>query len=429
MIKRFSLYGFLKNQRYFEPFIILFFLDRGLSFTQIGFLIAFRELFINIMEVPSGAIADLCGRRRSMILSFAAYIIAFAVFGFSRVYWHFFIAMAFFAIGEAFRTGTHKAMIFTWLRLEGRSAEKTKVYGYTRSWSKIGSAVSVVLATAFVLVMNDYAYVFFFSIIPYIIGVLNFLTYPKELEGQPEKGLSLRRVLAVLWESIRASMVVRRLRRLIVESMAFEGVFKATADYLQPVLKNAALLLPILIAWEDTRRSAVLVGVVYFILYLVSAYASRSSHRVTRYAGGEEGGSRLLWKVVFLLYLALIPLLFLGYYYVAIIGFIGLYVVQNFWRPILISRFEDYATEAAGATVLSIESQAKSVSTMVVAPVLGVLVDLVRAQNLGGEFWPVATVAAIIALLILATPLKEGGGRGKKAAGVTGSSLQDDIVD
>jgi len=223
--------------------------------------------------------------------------------------------------------------------------------------------------------------------------------------------------------------VVRRLRRLIVESMAFEGVFKATADYLQPVLKNAALLLPILIAWEDTRRSAVLVGVVYFILYLVSAYASRSSHRVTRYAGGEEGGSRLLWKVVFLLYLALIPLLFLGYYYVAIIGFIGLYVVQNFWRPILISRFEDYATEAAGATVLSIESQAKSVSTMVVAPVLGVLVDLVRAQNLGGEFWPVATVAAIIALLILATPLKEGGGRGKKAAGVTGSSLQDDIVD
>ncbi|TFH33821.1 MAG: MFS transporter, partial [Dehalococcoidia bacterium] len=70
MLWRFSLYGFLKNQRYFEPFIILFFLQRGLSFTQIGFLIGFRELFINLAEIPSGAIADLFGRRRCMMLSF-----------------------------------------------------------------------------------------------------------------------------------------------------------------------------------------------------------------------------------------------------------------------------------------------------------------------------------------------------------------------
>ena len=102
MIKRFSLYGFLKNQRYFEPFIILYFLQQGLSFTQIGFLIAFRELAINIMEVPSGAIADLFGRRRSMILSFLSYIIAFSIFGLCKDYWHFYIAMFFFAIGEAF---------------------------------------------------------------------------------------------------------------------------------------------------------------------------------------------------------------------------------------------------------------------------------------------------------------------------------------
>ena len=102
MLARFSLYGFLKNQRYFEPFIILFFLDKGLSFTQIGFLIGFRELAINLMEIPSGAVADLFGRRRSMMLSFVAYIISFTVFGFSQVYWHLFIAMFFFSIGEAF---------------------------------------------------------------------------------------------------------------------------------------------------------------------------------------------------------------------------------------------------------------------------------------------------------------------------------------
>jgi len=414
MIKRFSLYGFLKNQRYFEPFIVLFFLQQGLSFTQIGFLVGFRELLVNLMEIPSGAVADLFGRRRSMLLSFASYIISFAIFGFSQVYWHFFVAMFFFAVGEAFRTGTHKAMIFTWLRIEERLDEKTKVYGYTRSWSKIGSAVSTVLAVALVLLTNNYAYVFFFAIIPYIGGLVNFMTYPKELEGQPGEKVGIRDVAVHLWECIRLSVVVRQLRRLIVESMSFEGVYKAVQDYLQPIVKNMALLLPIFITWGDTRRSAVMIGVVYVILYLVSAYASRSSHRLANYAGGEERCGRLLWKVVFAIYVALIPLLFFGYYYIAVIGFIALALLQNFWRPVLISRFDAFASETQGATVLSIESQAKSVSTMVVAPILGVAVDFVQSQSLGGEFWPVATIAAIVALVILLTPLK-GKNNGKPA--------------
>ena len=317
--------------------------------------------------------------------------------------------MFFFAVGEAFRTGTHKAMIFTWLRVEGRLNEKTKVYGYTRSWSKIGSAVSTVLAVAFVLLTNNYTYVFFFAIIPYLAGLINFVTYPKELEGQSGEEVGIRDVAAHLWECIRAALVIKRLRRLIVESMSFEGVYKAVESYLQPVVKNMALLLPIFIAWGETRRSAIMIGVVYVILYLVSAYASRNSYRITGHAGGEEGGSRVLWKVVFILYIALIPLLFFGYYYVAVIGFIALSLFQNFWRPILISRFDAYATEAKGATVLSIESQAKSVSTMIIAPILGVAVDFARGQSLGGEFWPVAAIAAVVALLILLTPLREKG--------------------
>ncbi|HEY91305.1 MAG TPA: MFS transporter [Dehalococcoidia bacterium] len=409
MIKRFSLYGFLKNQRYFEPFIILFFLQQGLSFTQIGLLIGFRELLINIMEIPSGAVADLYGRRRSMVFSFSSYIISFAVFGFSQDYWHFFVAMFFFAIGDAFRTGTHKSMIFTWLRIEGRLDEKTQVYGYTRSWSKIGSAVSTVLAVVLVLLTNNYTFVFFIAIIPYVIGLINFMTYPKELEGRPDAEAGLNTLVVHLWKCMKEALVIPPLRRLIVESMSFEGVHKAVDSYLQPVIRNMALLIPVFVGMGETRRAAIMVGVVYVILYLLSAYASRNSYRLTGFAGGEEKGSRMLWKAIFLIYIGLIPLLFFEYYYVAIIGFIALSVLQNFWRPILISRFDAFATETQGATILSIESQAKSVSTMVVAPVLGVLVDLVRGQGLGGEFWPVAIIAAVVALLILLTPMKKKG--------------------
>jgi len=402
MIRRFSLYGFLKNQRYFEPFIILFFLQQGLSFTQIGLLIGFRELFVNLLEVPSGALADLYGRRRCMVFSFVAYVASFAIFGLSQTYWHLFPAMFLFAVGEAFRTGTHKAMIFTWLRLQGRESEKTKIYGYTRSWSKLGSALSTVLATVFVLLTNNYTYVFYYSIIPYALGLINLMTYPKELEGQPTEAVSLRDIVSHLRETIRDAVRLPRLRRLVLESMGFEGVFKAVADYLQPVLRSLALALPVLVTLGDIQRSAVLVGVVYSLLYLGSSYASRRSHDIAGYMGGEESGSRLLWRVVLVAYVAMTPLLFFEYYYVAVVGFMLLYVVQNIWRPMLIGRFETFATETHGATVLSIESQAKSLSTMIVAPLLGLAVDSVTGSGPGGSFWPVTAVAAIIALAVLA---------------------------
>ncbi|MCD6486760.1 MAG: MFS transporter [Syntrophobacterales bacterium] len=403
MLARFSIYGFLKNQRYYEPFIILLFLERGFSFTQIGLLVAFREICINIFEVPSGAMADMYGRRRCMMMSFTAYIISFALFGFVRIYMHFFAAMFFFAIGEAFRTGTHKAMIFTWLRLQGRTDEKTRVYGYTRSWSKLGSAASIIIATLFVIFTESYSSVFYLSIVPYLLGLVNFMYYPIELEGHVRKGAALRDVLDDLWTTLRTSMKTRHLRRLIAESMAFEGVFNAARDYLQPVIKSMALALPLFLYMENTRRSAIIVGIIYFILHLLSAWASRKSHRITRYAGGEEQGASLIWKSVLFIYLLLTAVLYLKWYYMAIGGFVALYVMQNLWRPILISRFDEYATEAHGATVLSVESQAKSLSTILVAPLLGIAVDYVSVHGFVGEFWPVGAVGAVIALIMLAT--------------------------
>ena len=114
MLFRFSLYGFLKNQRYFEPFLYLALMENGLSFFVIGLLIGFREIIVNVFEIPSGAIADTFGRRKAMILSFVAYTGSFILFGLAHPVWMFFLAMFFFAIGDAFRTGTHKALcVFT----------------------------------------------------------------------------------------------------------------------------------------------------------------------------------------------------------------------------------------------------------------------------------------------------------------------------
>ena len=395
MLFRFSLYGFLKNQRYYDAFLILAFREKGLTFFQIGLLIGFREVCTNLFEIPSGAVADLYGRRRAMIFSFVAYIASFATFAMSESLFLLFGGMFFFGLGDAFRSGTHKAMIFDWLRLQGRSDEKTKIYGYTRSWSQMGSAVSVIIAGALVFYRGNFTDIFWFSIVPYAFNIVNFFGYPAALDGDRKSEFSLKAVVALLGKALKLSVQFPPLRRLVFEGMGFEGMFKASKDYLQPILKQTAIALPLLLMLDESKRAALLVACVYFVLYFLSSFASRNSHKVTDWQGGDEGAARVMWWVNLGLYALLIPVLWFNTYPAIIALFIGLAILQNFWRPGLISRFNAQSTPEMSATVLSIEAQSKSLATIVLAPSLGWLVDRV------GSFWPVGVVGTLIAVAIL----------------------------
>jgi MFS family permease len=404
MLFRFSAYGFLKNQQYYDPFLILAFREKGLSFFVIGLLIGFRELAVNVMEVPTGVIADLFGRRRSMILSLSSYIMSFVVFGLSSVVWHLFAAMFFFAIGEAFRTGTHKAMILDWLRLQGRQDEKTKTYGFTRSWSKIGSAVSVLIATGIVLATGEddrpqYSYVFLFCIIPYVLGIINFLGYPAELDGRPEGRPTVGRVFRELWRAFATAFGHRRLRRVLLESMSYEGTFKVTKGYLQPVVRQMALALPLFTALAGYRRTAILIGCFYFALYIASAAASRKASLFAERFGSEDRAARALWLVTAMVFLPIAAALWFEVYWLAALGFIPLALLQNFWRPITITRVDNETDARMGATMLSIESQAKALGTMTLAPLLGYAVDALAGEPGQPALWAVGAAGLAITLV------------------------------
>ncbi|MBN1555724.1 MAG: MFS transporter [Phycisphaerae bacterium] len=401
MLFRFCLYGFLKNQQYFEPFWILAFRAKGLSFAAIGLLIGFRELCVNLLEIPTGAVADVLGRRASMIFSFFAYIGAFVLFATFDRLGLLFAGMLLFAAGEAFRTGTHKAMIFAWLEHEGRTDEKTKTYGYTRSWSQLGSALGVLLAAGMVFGLEDYRWVFWFSIVPYIVNIINFMGYPAYLDGPRGKTANLPEIVKLLFASLRDCLRRRRLRRLLAESMGFEGVYKVSKDYLQPVLHAAALSLPVLLSLDGRRRTAVLVGAVYVVLYLLSSVASRHSHALANRAGSDERGARRLWGLYLAFFLVLAAGLLTGVSPLATAGFVVLAMLQNFWRPLLIGRVAGESGSRQMATILSVESQAKSLFAAVVAPLVGWAVDAIPA-NLGTpRFLPAAAVGVLIAGLAL----------------------------
>lgn len=404
MIFRFSLYGFLKNQRYFEPFMMLILLGSGNSFATVGFLIGFRELCINAFNIPAGAIADLYGRRRCMLFSYVAYMAAFLLFGLcpNRL-GYLFLAVFFFGIGEAFREGTHKSMIFTWLRLNGRLEEKTKIYGYTRSWSKIGSAVSIPIAAAIAFWSGNLNTLFLAALVPYAIGFIALCTYPKELDGIAKGNVRISQVFVHMWETLRDSIQVPGLRRLMIESMSFEGFFDVIKDYLQPMLKSLVLGIPLFLAYNNDQRGVLLIGAVYFFFHLGSAWSARKVHLVSERLGGDAPASHFLWWGMSLIYLAMLPCLIWAWYLPIIGLFFLLFLMQSAWRPLIISRFDAFSPETHGTSILSVESQSQTFAKMLFAPILGFIIDLVVKHNfhLGGAFWPIAAVGALISLTML----------------------------
>lgn len=403
MLFRFCLYGFLKNQRYFEPFLMLALLAHDLSFFMIGLLYAARSLTQNVLEIPSGAIADSWGRRKCMIVSLSAYVISFLFFAFASHVVTLFIAMIVYGIGESFRTGTHKAMIFEWLRINGQQDEKTRVYGITRSWSKYGSALSALIAAAFVMLTGDYRSVFLFSIIPYVMNIVNFLGYPTALDGDHEKSKTIRGAAERMIATLNTSLRTKSLRQLLSESMAWEGYFHAIKDFLQPVLIVVATGMIFFGESGSKFWSPLVVGMVYTLLFLLSGVASRWSHRVVkRY--GEENSAIRLWFVNAFLFAGLLVGSLQGLNIVVVIAFVAIIVLQNVWRPILISRFDSHSAADQGATVLSIESQAQRFATLLFAPFIGWLIDIHYVFGTGGpsiSFWPIGAVGLVIALLVL----------------------------
>ena len=236
--------------------------------------------------------------------------------------------------------------------------------------------------------------------------------YSKEVDGDLKNGATLSDVCQHIKATLRASLREKKLRRLLAESMGYEGFFKAVKDYLQPILESAALPAATVLfsglIMTNEQKSVILIGPVYLLLYTLSAYSSRRAYLFIKISGDENSASHLLWGLLLGVLLILIPAMYFGITWMVICCFVIMYILQNLWRPVLMSRIDSCSDENKGATILSIESQAKSLSTMIIAPLIGFLVDLVSRYEIGSsEFWPLAVIGSIIAVIFFGTRRRE----------------------
>ncbi|MBN1133255.1 MAG: MFS transporter [Bacteroidales bacterium] len=371
---KFSFYGFLKNLRFFDAFLILYLVEKGLSFTQVGILYAVREICINVFEVPSGIFADTFGRKLSLAGSFILYILSFIVFYLFADFWLFMIAFILFGIAEAFRSGTHKGMIMDYLKNRNWQDRMMNYYGHTRAWSQFGSALSAMIAGFIVFYSGSYDSIFLFSVVPYLLNFILILSYPQELDRERKQvRLTEQKGLGFTLKSFM--MVVRKpeVLKIINSSAVFSAYLKAVKDYIQPLMVQVAFILPVMITMEEEKKNGVVIGLLYFLIYLLTSISSRNSARIA------ELNRR---KIAYLTLIAgFLTGILCGAFYIgelwifSLIAFAGIYVVENVRKPILTGYAAAEVPNTILTSVLSAQSLLSTLLTAVLAPVFGLIAD------------------------------------------------------
>jgi len=376
---KFCAYGFLKNLKFYDPFIILFFREMGLSFFQIGALYSIREISTNLLEIPTGFIADSFGRKRAMLLCFISYIISFLTIYFSPGYFFYAVAMVFFGVGEALRTGTHKAIILEYLKVRGILEHRVDYYSHTRSWAQLGSAVSSIGGALLVYLSGSLDIIFLATVFSYFLGFLLISTYPSYLNY--DKQLEVKRPGSKkLIDTFKDFLQIFRswkVFRIFLNSALFDGGFKTLKDYLQPVLKNYIAIIPILLFMEKEKRLGIIVGLVYFFLFILTSLSSRWSYRINNAFESELKPLNLLFLVGGFIILFSGIFYEADYFVLSILGLILMYLVQNMRRPLMVGYISGVIKSRVMASGLSAESQLKTIVVSIFSLIVGFIADIV----------------------------------------------------
>ncbi len=369
---KFSLYGFLKNLRFFDAFFILFLLEKDLSYTQIGTLYAIREIFINIFEIPSGVLADTYGRKKSLIASLFAYIVSFFIFYISSGFYTFLLAFILYGVGDAFRTGTHKGMIMDYLKLKGWEKQKILYYGHTRSWSQIGSAISSLIAGLIVFYSGVYSSVFIYSIVPYLLNLILIISYPRELDKTSlidKKDFGFIKSIKALAITLKRPNVLN-----IVNTSALHTAYlRAIKDYIQPLMVKVAMIIPVFFDDSIEKKNGLIVGFLFFLLYFITSKASKMASKLEHLKGYNIVFVTLVTGFGFGVFAGVFY--YFGIWILSLILFVGIYIIENIRKPILTGYIADNVPNDSLVSVISAQSLLKTIIASVLALSIGVLTD------------------------------------------------------
>ena len=135
---------FLQNSLIWAPIWILFYL-RFTDYAGIGILESMMIMVIVFGEIPTGALADLLGRRRTLVLAFLFSALGNLCMGLASDFPLLIVGVVVATLGSALSSGTVEALVYDTLLEEGKEKQYQAISGNMSSLKMLAIALSSVI--------------------------------------------------------------------------------------------------------------------------------------------------------------------------------------------------------------------------------------------------------------------------------------------
>ncbi len=336
------------------PIVVLFFQENGLSLQQVMILQGIYSFMVAAMEIPSGYLADVFGRKHTMILGTIFCFLGFLVISLSFNFWYFFIGEIILGIGSSFISGADSALMYDSLAESKKEEEYTKVEGVAYGIGNFSEAIAGICGGLLAEISLRLPWHVQVVVAAFIIPFTFMLVEPKV-----HKENRLPKKFKAIWQVVKFSLVENKvLKWLIILSSAVGFATLLLAWFAQPYFKSINMPLKYF-------------GFAWAFLNLITGFSSINAYRLQKFFS----------KNSFLILISLgisIPIFLLSKS-TAIMGLVMIgivYLFRGFATPIMRTYINDITPSNMRATVLSIRSFCIRATFAVIAPLMGWIADV-----------------------------------------------------
>lgn len=372
-ITLYNLSEFLSHLMFFIPIWVAF--ERQyLTFTEMSLIAAFRFAITSFLELPTGALADLFGRKTSIALGFLSEAIGLFVVGFSTSGSGILIGAIFRGTGDAFRSGSDTALLYDSLKELGDMKLFPKIKAKIGLYNQIGIIISSVLAGYLYAIWVGLPYVSYAVVLATTAGI-NILMQEPRIDSQT---FSLKNYVLQTKRGIQENFKNNYTKMLSIFYLTVGGFTWAFNTYFNQIFASG-------IGYSEIGKSWL-----FAVIRLVNAIILIRLLRIQKLV--TKKNVYLIFPI--LLFIATIPA-FTEY---SIIGTIGLFILTliSSMRFVVL---DDYINEGFNskyrATAMSSLNLGVSLIYTVLVAIGGIIID-----NHGAGF--LYTVFGIGALIIVA---------------------------
>jgi MFS family permease len=337
--------------RFFIPVLALFYIASKVTLAQFSIIMGVFSLSIVLLDVPTGVIADLLGKKNTLLLSRFCYIIEIILVAFFNGFWIFLIAKIISGLGVSLSSGTGSAMLFDTLKKQKRVDQHKRISGSISMVSNISMAVVFIIG-AYLFSINPK--------LPAIVSlpfiVLGFvLTFFLEEPYRIHKIFNFKNYFKHLKEGF-----VYFKKSPYIKYICCLSLFVSAAISISLSMSSvyfAKILIPVSF-----------IGVLAFVSSMITAFSSKKAHVLEKFFGEKK--SLILIQILAVIALFLIALLvpYYGYLLYLIIPFIS-----GFSGVILGDYLNHHIQSSHRSTVLSINGMFSNFGIFVLFPLVGAL--------------------------------------------------------